>query len=264
MNEDYSRLTREELEAECRALEARAERAEALTETFLVAVTHELNTPLNAILGFSQALLQGLSGPLNETQGRQLGSIEKSAKRLMVLVNDVLDLSKAQSGKLKFAMEEFDAGLAARKVAAEFQEEAARRGLAVELAAGLTDGKNGDLHAIGDLRRFEQILRNIIANAVKFTEKGWVRVYAETVDGWLKVAVADTGIGISAEGLSEIFKPFRQLDSGRARHYEGAGLGLSLSKFLIEAMGGSIEVESSPGQGSTFTIRLQAPSTSAI
>lgn len=253
--EDYSELSREELESECRAQKARAERAEAFMDTFLVAMTHELKTPLNAILGFAEALVLRLSGPLNDTQARQLASIDKSAKRLMALVNDVLDISKARAGRLSFAMEEFDAGLAIRKVMAALAPEGEARG--IELRAEL--GGDRELHAIGDVRRFEQVVQNVVSNALKFTEKGRVSIKAGAEGGAFRLAVADTGIGISEEDMAELFKPFSQLDSGRARHYEGAGLGLALSKLIIEAMGGNIEVSSRPGEGSVFTISLAAP-----
>lgn len=247
-------MDRQELEEEVREARRRAERAEGIESAFLSAMTHELRTPLNAILGFTEVLLQGLSGPINEVQTRQLGSVERAAKRLLELIGDVLDLSKAQSGGLELSREEFDLGLCVRKVAAEIGAEAERRSLPLTVKIS-PDAER----ALGDMRRTEQVLRHLISNAVKFTEKGEVVVEASREEGETLVLVRDSGIGIASDQLGLLFKPFRQLDSGHTRRYEGVGLGLSLSKLLVEAMGGRIWVESEPGRGSCFGFSLPGP-----
>lgn len=246
-------LSRHELEEEVLKAQARVAEAEGIEASFLSAMTHELRTPLNAILGFTDVILQGLSGPLTEVQVRQLGSVDRAAKRLIELINDVLDLSKAQAGKLQLSREEFDLGRLIRKVATEIGAEAERRSLPLSVKVP----QNAE-RAIGDMRKTEQVLRHLLSNAVKFTEKGEVRIEALREEGEVAVLVTDTGIGIAPEQMELLFRPFRQLDTGHTRRYEGLGLGLSLSKLLIEAMGGRIWVESEPGRGSTFGFSLPA------
>lgn len=246
-------LSRHNLEDEVLAARARADNAEGIEAAFLSAMTHELRTPLNAILGFTDVLLQGLSGPLTEVQARQLSSVDRAAKRLIELVNDVLDLSQARSGQLALSREEFDLGRSIRKVATEIGAEAERRSLPLSVkVAGQAE------RALGDMKRAEQVLRHLISNAVKFTEHGEVKVEALREEDEVFVLVTDTGIGIAPAQVDLLFRPFRQLDQGHARRYEGMGMGLSLAKLLVEAMGGRIWVESSLGQGSTFGFSLPA------
>lgn len=247
-------MGRRELEDELLAARLKAFNAEGIQSAFLSAMTHELRTPLNAILGFTEVLMEGLSGPVNEVQARQLGSVDKSAKRLIELIDDVLDLAKAQTGQLELSREEFDLGRSVRKVAIEVGAEAEKRDLPLTVKIG-----PGAERAIGDMRRTEQVLRHLITNAVKFTERGEVKVELMRDELEIFTLVKDTGIGIDQGQLCRLFKPFSQLDSGRARRYDGAGLGLSLSKLLIEAMGGRIWVDSRPGAGSTFGFSLPAP-----
>ncbi len=249
-NYDFSALGRADLETSLAQALERAEEAEKVERAFLSAMTHELRTPLNAVLGFTDALLQGISGPINDVQRRQLGSIERSAKRLIELVNDTLDLTKALTGGLEPAIEEFDLGLAIETVARDIRAEPERRGLPLELALG-----EGGC-ALGDRRRVQQVLRHLMSNAFKFTDSGKVRVELAMSAGVARVAVIDTGIGIAPANLDLIWKPFRQLDTGHARHYDGAGLGLSLAKLMIEAMGGKVFVESEEGKGSSFGFEL--------
>lgn len=251
---DPSSLSREALEEEVRKARIRVEEAESIEADFLSAMTHELKTPLNAILGFTDILLGGVSGPLTPVQKRQLASVEKSAQRLIELVNDVLDLTRAQSGKLSLNLEEFDLSLSLHKVAALINPEGERRGISFSLHI-----EEGAERAIGDSGKVEQVLRHLFSNAQKFTLKGSVEVEAARVGNEVEVRVKDTGIGIRPEDMALLFKPFRQLDTGLARKFEGAGLGLSLSKLIIEAMGGRIWVESVPAEGSLFAIALPAP-----
>jgi signal transduction histidine kinase len=247
-------MGRTELVDEVLAARLRAVNAEGIQTAFLSAMTHELRTPLNAILGFTEVLLEGLSGPVNEVQARQLGSVDKSARRLIELIDDVLDLAKAQAGQLELSREEFDLGRSVRKVAVEVGAEAERRGLPLTVQVG-----PGAERAVGDMRRTEQVLRHLMTNAVKFTEEGGVKVEVQRDELEIVTLVADTGIGIDQGQLGRLFKPFSQLDAGRARRYGGAGLGLSLSKLFIDAMGGRIWADSRPGGGSTFGFSLPAP-----
>jgi signal transduction histidine kinase len=225
-----------------------------LESAFLAAMSHELRTPLTSILGFTDLLLQGVSGPLNEAQQRQLSSVRDSALKLLNLVNDVLDLSKAGSGMLELSREEFDLEYAIAASLKEARSEASAKGLALR-----TEVAEGAKRALGDKRRTEQALRHLLANAVKFTDSGSIEVLARRKGPEVEIVVRDTGIGIAEEELALLFRPFRQIDSGWSRHYEGAGLGLSLVKRLVEAMGGRVRVESAMGEGSAFSFTLPAP-----
>jgi signal transduction histidine kinase len=245
-------LTREELLAELGAAREAAKQAELLQKAFVSTMRHELYTPLNAILGFADILLAGPPASLTETQRRQLESIDRAAKRLLGLVGDLIALSKAQAGQLDLAIDEFDLGFSAARAAAEAKAEAERRGLAFELRVG----EAGTVLAMGDRRQAELVMRHLFSNAVKFTEGGLVKVEVLRGEGEALVRVTDTGIGITPEDLERIFKPFAQLDSGLTRRYEGAGIGLSVAKLVVEAMGGRILVESEKGRGSTFSLSL--------
>lgn len=250
---DPGGLSREELLDELQKALRRAEEAERFEEALLDAMTHELMTPLNAILGFTDILINGISGPVNDAQRRQLISIDRGAKRLISLVNDVLDQAKAQAGQMQFAADDFDLGFAASKVVRECRPDCEAKGLRLEF-----EMTTGGVRAIGDCRRTEQVLRHLLSNAVKFTEQGEVRVKVRREGIEAAVLVIDTGIGIAPEDRDVVFKPFRQLDAGLERRYEGLGLGLSLSKRLVEGMGGRIWMDSAPGRGSTFGMALPA------
>ena len=235
----------------------RAESADRMKSVFLATMSHELRTPLNSILGFSGVLSQGLAGPLNDEQTKQLKMISGSAKHLLDLINDVLDLSKIEAEQLEVEFEHFDARAALTH--------------AVEMVAPLANAKALALTAriapdvdqlVGDQRRFRQVLVNLLTNAVKFTEAGSVVLAAEideaNGDGEprLRVRITDTGIGIDREHLEHIFKPFHQIDSGSTRQQDGTGLGLSICKKLVGLLGGEISVSSEPGRGTSFEIRL--------
>lgn len=230
-----------------------------LESAFLAAMSHELRTPLTSILGFTDLLLQESSGPLTEAQRRQLSSVEDSALKLLDLVNDVLDLAKANAGMLELAREEFDLEYAIGACLKEVRADASAKGLS--LGAELEEGAK---RAVGDERRTEEAIKHLLANAVKFTDSGKVEVTARRRGEAVEVTVRDTGIGIAEEDLALLWKPFRQVDSGWARKYEGAGLGLSLVKCLIEAMGGRVSVESRKGEGSAFGFTLPATRDSRV
>ena len=225
----------------------RAETADRLKSAFLATMSHELRTPLNSIIGFTGILLQGMVGPLNDEQRKQLGMVRGSSQHLLSLITDVLDISKIEAGQLRVLHEPFDFARTMEKTVESARPLAEKKGL--RLTCILPPGIGG---MTGDRRRVEQVLLNLISNAVKFTEKGSINIACGLEEGGVTVKVTDTGIGIRPEDLGTIFKPFQQIDSGMTRKYEGTGLGLSISKRLVELMGGRIWVNSMPGSGSTF------------
>ncbi len=240
----------------------RAETADRIKSAFLAAMSHELRTPLNSIIGFTGIILQGLAGPLNSEQGKQLDMVRSSARHLLALVNDVLDISKIEAGQLDVARNRFNVRKSIDKVMSLVapQAQAKQLDLRVEIAAELGDMTN-------DERRFEQILLNLLSNAIKFTEQGGITLQAQVLDNFifpdaeagqpaLRVRVADTGIGIKPEDLPLLFQPFQQIDSGLTRQHDGTGLGLAISHRLAALMGGIISVESKWEKGSVFTVTL--------
>ncbi|HLP15972.1 MAG TPA: PAS domain S-box protein [Bacteroidota bacterium] len=229
----------------------RAESADRLKSAFLATMSHELRTPLNSILGFTGILLQGLAGQLNPEQAKQLGMVQKSASHLRALINDILDLSKIEAGELDVYMNEFNIRQSIEKVTSSFRPIVERKGLEMHVSIP-SDVQN----IVSDMRRVEQILLNLLNNAVKFTERGSVSVDCRIVDKSLRMSIADTGIGINAEDMDKLFLPFSQIESGISRTHEGTGLGLSICKKLADKLNGKITVQSMIGTGSTFTVEL--------
>ncbi len=214
-------------------------------------MSHELRTPLNSIIGFTGILLQELAGPLNEEQRKQLTMVQNSARHLLALINDVLDISKIEAGQLELSFAPVDVKSSINRVLELVSPMAEKKGLA------LTHDIADDVSTMAtDPRRFEQILLNLLSNAVKFTEKGHIGISCRMEDGDCRVAVSDTGIGIPPEETASVFQPFHQVDTGLSRRHEGTGLGLSICKKLLDLMGGTIAVESQKGKGSTFTVRI--------
>lgn len=251
-----------------REMRHRAEAADRIKSVFLATMSHELRTPLNSIIGFTGILLQGLAGPLNAEQKKQLDMVRASARHLLALVNDVLDISKIEAGQLEIAHKVFNVCQSIDKVLSIMAPQARAKGLdlrsRIDPALGM---------GVGDERRFEQILLNLLSNAVKFTESGTVELRGESLADCefptaakrmpaLRVQVHDTGIGIMPEDLALLFQPFRQVESGLARHHDGTGLGLAICRRLVELMGGTIEVQSEWRKGSVFTVIL--PRTSPV
>ena len=230
----------------------KAEAADRIKSAFLASMSHELRTPLNSVIGFTGILLKRLAGPLNDEQAFQMGMVRDSARNLLTLVNDVLDISRIEAGELRVAQEPFDPATAIRKAINTVQPlaDAAGLSLAWDIAGALEP-------IVGDSRRTEQVLLNLLGNAVKFTRIGGIHLRAEAIDRqWLKVSVTDTGIGIKDADLPILFEPFRQVDNRLARQHEGTGLGLAISAKLTHLMGGRLAVQSDIGKGSTFTLWL--------
>jgi PAS domain S-box-containing protein len=246
---DITDLKRTEAEF-LRAKEA-AESADHLKSAFLAAMSHELRTPLNSIIGFTGMVLQGLPGPLNAEQKKQLGMVSNSSHRLLSLINDVLDLSKIEAGQLDVRHEQFNLHSSITTITQTVLPLAAKKALPIKLTI------SPDVTMItGDQRRVEQVLMNLLSNAIKFTDHGEIIVDCSMQTDFVVISVKDTGIGIRPEQQKELFRPFHQLDSGITRLREGTGLGLSICKRLVELMDGSISFTSEFGKGSVFTIVL--------
>ena len=219
---------------------------------FLANMSHELRTPLNAVIGFSEVLLQRMFGALNDKQDEYLKDIYASGQHLLSLINDILDLSKIEAGRMELVPALFHLPSALDNAVTLVRERAARHGIALHLDL---DPRLGEL--VGDERKVKQVLLNLLSNAVKFTsEGGQISLKASRRDGAVEVAVTDTGIGIAHEDQAAIFEEFRQVGSDETRKQEGTGLGLTLAKKFVELHGGRIWVESEVGRGSTFTFTL--------
>ena len=222
---------------------------------FLANMSHELRTPLNAIIGFSEVLLERMFGDVNEKQEEYLRDVLSSGKHLLTLINDILDLSKIEAGRMDLERGVFSLRMALENGVTMIRERAARHDIAValELRAGLEE-------ISGDERKVKQVIFNLLSNAVKFTpDGGRVDVTATRDDGSVRVVVRDTGIGIAAADLERIFEEFSQVGRDPERSREGTGLGLTLSKRFVELHGGRITVESEPGKGSAFAFTLPQP-----
>jgi len=219
---------------------------------FLANMSHELRTPLNAIIGFSEALGERMFGELNDKQSDYLKDIHESGKHLLSLINDILDLSKIEAGRMELEVSSFNLPGALANAMTLIRERAQRHSIGLGLEV---DPKLGEFQA--DERKFKQIMLNLLSNAVKFTpDGGKVDVSARKFDGKVEVAVRDTGIGIAPEDQAAVFEEFKQVGRDRMRKAEGTGLGLALTRRFVELHGGAIRLESAPGKGSTFTVEL--------
>jgi signal transduction histidine kinase len=218
---------------------------------FLANMSHELRTPLNAILGFSEVLAQGMFGAVNEKQTEYLHDILESGRHLLSLINDILDLSKIEAGRMELEVSEFDLPQAIQNALTLIRERALRRGIALHQ---VIDDQVASIRA--DERKIKQVLLNLLSNAIKFTpEGGRIEVRAVPTDGMIEVSVTDTGIGIAPEDQETVFEEFRQVGTADKKA-DGTGLGLALSRKFIGLHGGRIRVTSRVGAGSTFSFTL--------
>jgi signal transduction histidine kinase len=242
-----ARLFRE-IEEKSRQIEA----ANRHKSEFLANMSHELRTPLNAIIGFSEVLQERMFGELNEKQAEYTDDILTSGRHLLSLINEILDLSKVEAGRMELELATFDLPLAIDNARTFVRERATRHGINLDVTV---DERLGDF--VGDERKIKQILLNLLSNAVKFTpEGGRIGIAARQADGAVEISVSDTGIGIAAEDQPKIFEEFRQVGGDSAKKIEGTGLGLTLAKKFVELHGGKIWVESEVGKGSKFTFSL--------
>jgi len=241
----------EERTAELGAAYEQLKQLDRLKSEFLATMSHELRTPLNSIIGFSSILRQGMAGPLNEEQTKQIDMVRGSAKHLLSLINDLLDLSRIESGRMAFTWTSFDLPTLLREVEAVLAPMVVQRGLTLTLRPA-----GGVLEIESDRQRLYQVLLNLGGNAVKFTEKGMITLEWESCGNEVSIHVIDTGIGIRPENMGLLFEAFRQVDGSARRVYEGTGLGLYLCRKLADLLGGTIGVSSTYGKGSCFTVKL--------
>ncbi len=242
---------KEHLIGELSTARAAAEEANELKSKFIANMSHELRTPLNSIINFTRIILSGMRGPVNDDQKDYLGRVQTSGEHLLGLINDILDLSKIEAGHMELYKEPCHIDDLVKGT--------------MSTAMGLTKGKpialqqeiEPNLPMVDiDCTRIRQVLLNLLSNAAKFTNEGTITVRVQRQGNTLRVSVTDTGIGIAADKLETIFAEFRQADEGSTRSYEGTGLGLAICKRLVELHGGSIQVESMVGVGSTFSFGL--------
>jgi len=261
LNESLERKVSERTR-ELDAAKERAEAADRVKSAFLATMSHELRTPLNSILGFTGIVLKGMAGPLTPEQSKQLGMVQGSARHLLDLINDVLDISKIEAGQLEVRLATFDLRASVTRVTGSVSPLLEKKGLSLRVVA-----PESLPPILSDQRRVEQILLNLLQNAIKFTDRGGVTLTVELTDDFVpsgadgpvravSLRVSDTGIGIGREDLTLLFQPFRQIDSGLQRQHEGTGLGLAICRRLTGLLGGTIAAESSLGQGSSFTAVL--------
>ncbi len=260
-------VERKKTEIQLKNAKALAEAANNAKSTFLATMSHELRTPLNSIIGYTDLLRQQIYGQLNDRQSERLDTILSNAHQLLQLINDILDLSKIETGKMELNVQGCELKPVVVECLETYAPQAKQKGL--ELNVRIPD----DLPSVRcDQDRLLQIMANLISNAVKFTEAGSVTIEAHHIqlgelavmppgispsrDGWVSIAVTDTGIGIAKENYEVIFDEFRQLDDSLTRQYEGTGLGLALTRRLASMMNGYIWLESTLGEGSTFNVLL--------
>jgi len=229
------------------------EHANQMVSDFLANTSHELRTPMQAILSMSDFLLRGLPGELNKEQRRQIQIIQASGRSLLALINDILDLSKIEAGKMEAVSEDFSPHGLLREIAATVQPLYLQKNLElhVELA------KNVPQQFTSDPVALQRVLTNLLGNAIKFTERGHIYLKAQqSKSNELEITVRDTGTGIAQAQQKKIFEPFHQVENGSTRQHGGSGLGLAISQKLVGLLGGAIDVESAPGKGTTFSLRI--------
>lgn len=269
--EEELRIYRDHLEtlvqertAELEQANVRLRELDRLKSMFIASMSHELRTPLNSIIGFTGIILQGMVGPLNEEQQKQLTMVKNSARHLLGLINDIIDLSKIEAGKVQLFVEEFDLSILMREVFSSFRNSAEKKGIGVSLH--MPDS----IVIVSDRKRIQQVVLNLVGNAIKFTDKGSVKIVARrreqgtdrkggepTDNGFIEIIVEDTGIGIRQEDMNKLFTAFGMIRVEGMPVQEGTGLGLYLSKKLAALLGGTITAASEFGKGSRFSFTLQ-------
>jgi PAS domain S-box-containing protein len=250
---------REMQQAYTQELESRnreVERANQLKSEFLASMSHELRTPLHTIIGFAELLGEQLEGPLNEKQRRFINHIHTDSQHLLALINDILDISKIESGRLELRREVFDLARALEETLSSIRPQGAAKSIAIETRLEVSAA------IFADRLRVKQILFNLLSNAVKFTPQGGkIHVVGRLRDDILEMSVSDTGVGIPKEQHEAVFDKFYQVGSTTKGVREGTGLGLAITRALVEEHGGRIGVESEPGKGSRFTFTIALGST---
>lgn len=241
-----------ETNKQLRIASATAQEASRIKGEFLATMSHELRTPLNAIIGFSDMLLMGMSGPMNEQQTHRLQRLRQNGQRLLELINDILDVTRIEAGRIELHPAPFSPIALCGRLAEQVRVLSEEKQLEFEI--NIDDNLPTTL--IGDEKRIEQTIVNLLSNAFKFTEQGKVKLDAwveETDNSWC-ISVSDTGVGIPPHAVDLIFDEFRQLDGSTRRSFGGTGLGLSITRNLVRLMGGQVKVDSTLGEGSTFTL----------
>jgi len=242
----------------------RLTRANMVKTAFLASMSHELRTPLSAILGFADLLLTSPKEQLSSRARESLERIKRNGDHLLGLINDVLDLAKAEAGRVEVRLAPVNIGLLARSCVAEVESLRLDKNMRLTVNVGVNAaGGDAPIETVTDAQRVRQILLNLLANAIKFTDEGEVLVTVQETTNEVAVAVRDTGIGIPVHAIKELFQDFHQLEAGDGRRYDGTGVGLALSRRLARALGGEIEVRSREGEGSTFTLILPRLSTTS-
>lgn len=239
------------VEKELKTARDQALQASRHKSEFMANMSHELRTPLNSIIGFTSIVKEGLAGPVNEEQKKQLELVFTSSEHLLGLINSILDLAKVEAGKYEAIKTSFNLDLLLEELSSVLKPLADEKSLAFIIMSGC---KTGEIYT--DRNMLSQILINLLSNAIKFTEQGTITLDCQQQADNLVVRVTDTGIGISPDSLEEIFDAFKQVDSGTTRRYQGTGLGLSISQHFARMLNGRLDVESQPGKGSTFTVTL--------
>jgi len=239
----------EEKAIELEQTNIRLKELDRLKSMFIASMSHELRTPLNSIIGFTGIILQGMSGEITEEQRKQLAMVKNSGNHLLALINDVIDVSKIEAGKVKLSIDEFDLSTLVQDIRNSVATTAAEKGLKISLEVP------EKIVIKSDERRTKQVIMNLVSNAVKFTDKGEIELKVEKKDEMVEISIRDTGIGIRKEDMEKLFKAFSRIPI-EGRLIEGTGLGLYLSKKIADLLDGEIKAESEFGKGSTFAFRI--------
>jgi signal transduction histidine kinase len=248
-----------ELDNKVKERTARLEEAMLLAESsnkakseFIANMSHELKTPLNAIIGFSEAMLGGIYGPINERHREYLNDILLSGEKLLALINDILDLTKIESGSVPLDLREFSLRELIKSTGGLFREKMLSHNIKIDykIDEGLDE-------VVADQKKIKQVMINLLSNAIKFSpDGGKISVCARKLQDLFEISVLDTGIGVEEEDIPKLFQPFTQLESSLHKRFGGAGFGLFLAKRLIELQGGDIRAESRKGEGTSFTFSI--------